>query len=443
MCGLCRVRPVSKAQGGVAVVQRVAAVVDVGFQAEMGLDGLRDVAAPVAPARLDTGGLSPQVFESFGKQGVQTVDGADVQREQARRRKRGYHLGLVQLLGEMANGQHGGVAEAVGNKLLEAVKKCPGTVRRHLACGQASFVGHRCDCQLCPWCQARRAKHLVKRLAPLVAGMWAPKLWTFSPPNLAELSNESVGDLGKALTALHRQAYFQKRCRGGIRALEVTKGDNGWNLHAHEGVDADWAAHYPQWDITPRYGAKGQWLKRPWAVNEKHPGLAREFTRQCQRFASLKSPRLDFDLDNPTHWYFVDLRVAYAGIASELAKYVVKGSQVVGAGPRAVVEYLMATRSHRLIQPFGSLYGEPLENDAEPVSEEPARDGECPYNDCPEPGHPGWLYLGRQMPLGAKLEYNRETGTSRIRGSATSVTQKKPPTARPGANRGFRSDGSR
>jgi len=385
----------------------------------MGIDGLR--AAPQeSPARLDTGGLSPQDFESFAFEATSADskdrdNGDGVRREESRRRKRGYHVDLVGLLEEMVAGKHGAVAEAVGHKWLGAVKKCPGAVRRHLVCGRDSFIGLRCDFPLCPWCQARRAKELVKRLGPLVGGMKAPKLWTFSPPNYAELTGEAVGDLGKVLTALHRQEYFRKRCRGGIRALEVTKGDNGWNLHAHEGVDADWVAQYPQWDIVPRQGAKGQWLKRPWAVGEKHPGLAREFTRQCQRFSWLRSPRLDFDLDNPEHWYFVDLRQAGVGVAAELAKYVAKGSQVVGAGAGAVVEYLFAIKGHRLIQPFGSLYGEELDDDGE-STEAPVRNGECPYDDCPEPGRAEWLHLGRYLAPGAQLEHNHETGTARIRG---------------------------
>jgi len=378
-----------------------------------GAAAISGASAPVA--RLDTGETSPHVFESL-------EDARREKKEESCRRKRGYQAELVRLLEAMADGAHGSLAAALANKWLDLVRRCPGTVRRHGPCGRLSFHGHRCDFPLCPWCQARRTKKLVKRLRRVVGAMVAPKLWTFNGPNLPELVSEAVSDLGKALTALHRQAYFRRRCRGGVRSLEVTCNPGAvdalgrmvpWNLHAHEGVDSDWVAHYPQWDIVPRRGEMGQWLRRPWKVVERHPGLAREFTWLCQGSESLKSPRLDFDIDNPEHWYFVDVRVANVGVADELAKYVAKGSQVIRAGTWAVVAYLRAMKGKRLLQPFGSLYGVDFGDEEEPV-EPPVREGECPYDDCPEPGRVDWKFDSWGYPDGLQLEHNLETGTSRL-----------------------------
>ena len=64
-----------------------------------------------------------------------------------------------------------------------------------------------------------------------------------------------------------------------------------------------------------------------------------------------------------------------------------------------------------MVQPFGSM----LNVDLEEESQEPTpRRGECPYEDCPEPSHGGWDFVGHGYPEGHRLEYNPVTGTSRI-----------------------------
>jgi len=374
--------------------------VELGLQSELGLDGLRpEPKAEASLARLDTGETSRHVF---GENGPSESDG----REKSRREKRGYHAELVRLLESMEKGEYGLHAKAVGLKWLPAVKRCPGVVRRHKACGRLSFEGHRCDFPLCPWDQARKAKRRVRRLAPLVAAMAEPKLWTFSPPNQVELTREAVKDLGKVLTDLHRLAYFKERVRGGLRAIEVTNGGNGWNLHAHEAVDARWVAHYPQTDIE-RNGKR-------WVVVQRHPGLAREFTRICQKFPSWKSSRMDFDIDNPDDWYFVDLRSGGAGLANELCKYVAKGSQVVRAGAKVVLDFLLAMKGRRLIQPFGNLYGVDVDAEDMDESEEPPRAGECPWPECPEPGRMEYEFHSHGIPENCQLEFDFDTGQHRV-----------------------------
>jgi len=374
-----------------------------GFQVEIGLDGVRSaeqaVPAEPSPARLDTGETSQHVF---AEKDDFKADG----REKSRRVKRGYHAELVRLLEAMEKGDHGLSAKSVGQKWLGDVKRCPGVVRRHGPCGQLSFEGHRCDFPLCPWDQARRARRRVGRLGVLVAAMSEPKLWTFAPPNQVDLTRDAVRQLGKVLTDLHRLAYFKKRVRGGLRALEVTNGGNGWNIHAHEAVDAGWVAQYPQWDIERR--------GKSWVVTQRHPGLAREFTRLCQKYPSWESPRLDFNIDNPDDWYFVDLRAGGAGLADELCKYVAKGSQVVRAGAKAVLDFLLAMKGLRLLQPFGNLYGVDL--DGEDIDEvgEPSRSGECPWPECPEPGRMEYSFHSHGIPESCQLEFDVDTGQHRV-----------------------------
>ena len=173
-----------------------------------------------------------------------------------------------------------------------------------------------------------------------------------------------------------------------MRSVEVTwRGLKGWNLHLHALVDTPWVAHYPQTDIK-RVGGS-------WVVVKKHPGLAREFTIACQKFPELRSPRLDFDRDNPDHWYFVDLRRADGGAVAEVVKYIAKGSEIVEGGAGALVDFLMATKNRRMIQGFGSLYNVDLDDSEEDEAEEfeASARGECPYGDCPSPDLHDWEFL--------------------------------------------------
>jgi len=165
-------------------------------------------------------------------------------------------------------------------------------------------------------------------------------------------------------------------------------------------------APYPQWDIERR--GKG------WGVVQKHPGLAREFTRVCQKFPSWKSPRLDFDIDNPDHWYFVDLRSGGVGLANELCKYVAKGSQVVRVGAKAVLDFLLAMKGQRLLQPFGNLYGTDVDADDVDETQEPSRPGECPWPECPEPGRIEYEFYSFGMPENCQLEFDFDTGQYRV-----------------------------
>jgi hypothetical protein len=265
---------------------------------------------------------------------------------------------------------------------------------------------------------------LRRAIAPLIAVMQDRKLWTFSPPNLVDLTREVVSDMGKSLTGLHRLTEIKTVCRGGVRSLEVTNTGNGWNLHAHEAVDSGWVAHYPQWDIEQVYGFGADKLARfkRWKVVKRHEGMAKLFTEQCQKFDTLKN--LGHCLAGREHpgghdyegcpdcWYFVDMRVADVNLADEICKYITKGSQVVGAGPAAVVSYDYAMKGLRKLQTFGSLHGAQLE--AEENSEKPLREGECPWPGCPDPGDSGWDFIGGGYPEGAVLERNVETGNSRV-----------------------------
>jgi len=388
----------------VTVVLDSAAVVGaLGFQAEFGLD----LRSGPEVARLDTGELSPHFSETSYLEEAENGEQLPLLwgDKEARKERKGHHARLTRLLRSMESGVDGLAAKAVGLKWRFEVEKCPGTVRLHKVCGRKSFIPHKCTFALCPWCQHRRSDEARRNLERVVGLLQEPKLLTLSPPNLAELSPGAVAAIGKVFTKLLRRAVL-KEVRGGLRSIETTYGRNGWNLHLHALMDGPWLAQYPQMDIK-RVGDR-------WSVVKKHPGLAREFTEVCQKYPELRSPRLDFDLDNPDHWYFIDIRQADSyGAVAEVVKYIAKGSEIVKGGPAAVVAFLKAIKGRRMIQPFGSLYGVDLEEEED--SELPEAPGECPYEDCPAPSVCEWEFV-HFGPGDCQLEKDSRTGSYRVVG---------------------------
>jgi len=396
-------RPAGGPALGAAMVVVEAAVrvpdgAALGFQPEFGLDGL--VLGP-SPARLDTGGISPHFSPGDDAGNGEQLSLAWGDKE-TRRQRRGIHAKLVRLLQQMETGRDGLVAQAVGRKWSHEVSMCPGTVRKHKVCGQLSFIAKKCDFPLCPWCQRRRADKARRQLSNAVGQMKEPKLLTLSPPNLAQLSPGSVAAFSAVFTRLMRRSVM-KDVRGAVRSIETTNKGRGWNLHIHVLLDGPWMAQYPTWDIA--------WVDGRWRVAKKHPGLARVFTDLCQKFVELRSPRLDFDLENPDHWYFIDVRQADSyGSISEVLKYIAKGTEIVALGAGAVVDFLMAIKGRRMIQGYGSLFGVDLDADDETL---PTAPGECPYLNCMAPAKCEWEFQ-HFGPGDHRLVKDSRTGLYRI-----------------------------
>jgi len=378
------------------------------------------VEPPDAP--LDNGGLRSQI--SFGK-GIngQENTGAKVRRQKKKRR---YHAGLVAMLGRMGAGEFGLIGEVVAEKWIDSVKRCPGVVRRHGVCGQDSFMAYSCENPLCPHCQGRLARRRSERIQKIVGVFGRPKLLTFSGgPNQEELTGSVISAIQGAVVAMHRRVYLKERCRGGFRKVEITNHGAGWNVHVHELADADFMPIWPQTDIarpsgtpfTP-YAARDRYVK---PVN--HPGLAVMFTEACQKYSELRADGVRWDgfpvfsREDPASWYIVDVRQVTYSPENEISKYIAKGNQIVEAGGRAVLDYLIAIKRKQLFKGFGHCYNVKLDEiDEEDKPEEPPMKGCCPYEDCSMPDFEEWEYRYRGTPdVGRwRLERNPKTGTSRI-----------------------------
>ena len=174
-------------------------------------------------------------------------------------------------------------------------------------------------------------------------------------------------------------------------------------------VDSVWVSQYPIWDIEFESGR--------WCVKNKHAVLAREFTTACQRYPTLRSQRPGYDLENPDHWYFVDLRRADNGVVAEVVKYIAKGSEIIEGGAGAVVDFLKAIKGRRMMQTFGSLYNVDLEEDESDEEFDASAKGECPYEDCPAPSVHEWEFVNFG-PGDWVLDWDSRTGSYRVVGSA-------------------------
>ena len=365
----------------------------------------------------------PAVLLDTGKtsEHLRLESGASKQRSKYEKSKRrAIHGRVVELLRSMATGEHGITAQMVGLRWADDVGRCGGRTSRHEACGRPSWLPHSCKFPLCPWYQQSRAKRAGKILHKLWmnGSIVNPHMATYTVQNVDDLAG-AWSEIRGALKGLHRRAYIRARCLGGFRALETTvsKADGRWNAHAHELLDGDFIAQYPMTDIVRRAGQ--------WVVKQEHPGLARLWTMECQgmrrqdgksvpRYPTLW--RKGINVDCPEDWYLVNIKAADYGAISEIAKYVAKGDEIVQAGPGKVVEYLMARRGKRMLQGFGSMYKVAFieDEDEDEAYEVPTAPGECPYEDCPEPRQPAWVFVCTGPPDGWESTRDNRTGRYRL-----------------------------
>lgn len=392
-------------------------------------------------------------------------------------RRRIVHRQVLALLQDMEQGVDcSSTGQSIGRKWASIVRKCPGHTRRHGPCGQVSFGPFSCDFQLCPYCQHRRAQRMRSNLEELiVAGkLCDPKLITLTLPNLKHLTHGAISAMGEAFTRLLRRKAMGGVV-GGVRSIEVTYNQQAktWHLHLHALVDSSYIEHYPMtkiasvdisseggwkiecpeteyprtemhvrrspwkkardnWEEVTEYPSSGiefvGWVTRgklrgPWKVESNHHGLAWEWTEVCQNYPELASVRPDFSLDNPDHWYFVDIRVADRGAAAEVAKYIAKGVDIVAAGAGPVVDFLMAIKGLRMYQAFGSLYGlddvidEVTDEFGEEICDDRPLKGCCPWPDCPDRAGGNWqwvCYGYLESTLGVEHEFDPESGGYRV-----------------------------
>lgn len=118
-------------------------------------------------------------------------------------------------------------------------------------CGSKVMGSRSCDTRICPSCNRRRFKRLLKRYSSLLFKMKRPRLVTLSIKNPKFLFKDSFQELRRFWNLLRRQKYYRARILGGIYSMEVTFTKNDWNLHMHVLYDG---SYIPQKQLSEDWG---------------------------------------------------------------------------------------------------------------------------------------------------------------------------------------------
>lgn len=181
----------------------------------------------------------------------------------------------------------------------------------------------RCGDRCCPVCRGRDYWRLVKGYLDSVQAIKRPKLLTLTVRNVPELTQRYVRWVRRCYTRLMHRKFYRDHVRGGLQSIEVTNTGKGWHVHLHVLIDCD---YIPQ--------AR---LSKDWAevtggspvVDIRAAGSVREALSYCLKYLS-KPPKLR-------------------------GKGEVLSSEELEARREA---YRAATHGVRLVQPFGTLFGD-------------------------------------------------------------------------------------
>ena len=213
--------------------------------------------------------------------------------------------------------------DQLGLKLQPFAANVPGW-KNFVACGDPAYdqritckdcswskpIAYCCNKRWCPSCGPKLANRRARIVQIMGDLMQHARHVVLTARNEAVLTRRTVRKFQAALVSLRRSALF-KQVRGGTCALEVTNEGRGWHLHAHLLLDV-------------RYIDSGA-LAIAWAK------------RIGQAFAIVKVQAVQGD-----------------SYAKEVAKYIVKGTQLAGWEGEHSLQFIRAMHGTRAFVAFGS-----------------------------------------------------------------------------------------
>jgi hypothetical protein len=108
-------------------------------------------------------------------------------------------------------------------------------------CGHQKIALRRCDLKHCPACAPLLAHAAVTRYDAVCAEFLNPLFVTFTVKNYKRRAGTTgIRALRRAFTALRRQRWFKRCCRGGVCQFELTNTGKGWHPHGHALIDCAW-----------------------------------------------------------------------------------------------------------------------------------------------------------------------------------------------------------
>jgi Replication protein len=181
-------------------------------------------------------------------------------------------------------------------------------------CGIRRVVSNRCEKRWCPLCVSRLARERRDQLTWWIATLKQPKHVVVTSRNTETLTRETVRNFRRNLTKLRRTGVARD-WKSGTWSLEVTNESRGWHLHAHLLVETRWI------DSGSLAQAWGKLVGQDYAIVKVKDGRRPDYLR-------------------------------------ELAKYVVKSSQLAGWKDLEIADFMDAFTGTRTFGVFGSLVGQ-------------------------------------------------------------------------------------
>ena len=117
-------------------------------------------------------------------------------------------------------------------------------------CGEVKKLPYRCNIKWCPRCAwriAEKRKNIIKLFASRIQ---QPKHLVLTQKNFEILTNRKIKKMVACLSKM-RKRKCMKNVRGGWISIEITNENQGWHLHSHWLVDADWL---PMADVSVNWG---------------------------------------------------------------------------------------------------------------------------------------------------------------------------------------------
>lgn len=247
-----------------------------------------------------------------------------------------------------------------------------------LNCGGRHEVKTRCKRKWCPVCvRAIAAKRSAKVLKATAHFEW-PLFITLTEKNVDDLEPTHIRHLRRSFGKLRHRKIWKDTVKGGVASIEVTNIGNGWHPHMHALVDCEWLAVK-----TP----KPSWR---WTKTRK---------RQAYEDASNEFAKVWAHCLGHERAFIRAKRASLGSISKEIAKYSVKGSDLV-ACQDAIGPLIRAIDSTRLVTTFGSVFGMKIEEEKHPLQ-------------CEGCG-PNAAWMPSDMVGGIVRSFQRETSTRAV-----------------------------
>lgn len=219
--------------------------------------------------------------------------------------------------------------------LATPLRKCAETMTMTCtACGiqQDRRIEMRCKKRWCPVCQSQLAATKALRVKAAWGAMQWPLFLTLTIPNT--IRPEGLKELSQSFSAFRRTKWWKDRnVKGGVACFEVTNKGNGWHPHLHALVDCRWLASTPE---PNRHQSKRENKRRSFEAAE-------ELSKTWGKYIGVPSGAIVWSK-----------RAHDDGVAQEISKYAVKGSDLLEVKER-ISPLIDVMSDMRLMSTWGSV----------------------------------------------------------------------------------------